>query len=210
MLVITYYSNNGYKFMADRLQNIIAGWEIPFRAYNREWLEESNFYGYHKKLLDQPKGNGFWAWKPYIILDALNKSDVVIYMDSSVVPESKNAIDELIKTTKDVGAIETGFFNRVWTKRDCFKNMNCDEEKYWNSYQIWAGVVVAKRSGRQIVDEWFCHCSGYFTISDEPSEDNFKGFREHRHDQSILTNVLIKHNQPFLHSLKFKDLVQYG
>lgn len=210
MLVIAYHSNIGYKFMSDRLKGIVEQWGISFMDYDRIWLENTKFYGYHKHLLDQPRGNGYWAWKPYIMLDAINKSDTVIYLDSSVVPQSKEAIMEIVEATKDVGSIETEFINREWTKRECFRNMNCDEEKYWNANQVWAGVVVAKRSGREILSEWFCHCSGFFTVSDTPSEDNFEGFKEHRHDQSILTNILIKYGQPMLHSAKFKDCVKYG
>lgn len=209
MLAIAYYSNPSYFGMIQRLNSCLSEWGIPFRSYNREWLEQTTFYGYHKDLLDCPRGNGFWSWKPYIILDALQDSNTVIYFDSSILPESKEAILELVGCTDKVGAIETQYWQSEWTKRSCFKSMNCDEEKYWNSHQIWAGVVVAKKSGQNIVEDWFAHCSSYSTISDEPSKNNFPGFMDHRHDQSILTNILIKHNQPFLHSEKFKDLVFY-
>lgn len=195
--------------MVNRLGKLMHEWEIPFRAYDRKWLEETTFYGYHKDLLDCPRGNGYWAWKPYIILDAYHYADTVIYMDSSIVPDSADAIREAIAMTKDVGAMETGYVNCAWTKRSCFKNMRCDSQEYWYSKQVWAAVVIAKMSGRHIIDEWFYHCSSYSTISDLHCSDNFPEFQDHRHDQSILTNVLIKYAQPFLVTDKFKDVVKY-
>ena len=38
---------------------------IPF---TRDWLEATEFYSKNKSLLDMPRGSGYWAWKPFIIL----------------------------------------------------------------------------------------------------------------------------------------------
>ena len=34
---------------------------------------DQKFYETHKEILDMPKGVGYWLWKPYIILDAMNR-----------------------------------------------------------------------------------------------------------------------------------------
>jgi len=41
--------------------------------YNREWLETTEFYAQNKELLDQERGGGYWAWKPFIILESLKR-----------------------------------------------------------------------------------------------------------------------------------------
>ena len=39
--------------------------------YTREWLETQDFYKNGKSvryILDQPRGNGYWLWKIFLIL----------------------------------------------------------------------------------------------------------------------------------------------
>ena len=43
-----------------------------------------------------------------------------------------------------------------------------------------------------------------------PSTDNLEGYKDHRHDQSILTNLLIKHKQSTFESSDFYDIVDYS
>lgn len=209
MLVIAYYSNPGYKFMVDRLERLCDAWNFPFMPYSRTWLEQTEFYASHRNVLDVAKGNGYWAWKPYIIKHALQKVDQVLYLDSSVVPDSKMSIVDFISRSSMVSALGTQYIQKDWTKRICFRNMGCDSPRYWNSVQVWAGVIAANREGLSIIDEWLMHCTVLETISDSPCADNFDGFMDHRHDQSILTNLLVKHYQNIPYSNEFKDVVQY-
>lgn len=210
MIVIAYYSNPGYKFMVDRLHSLCDEWKLPFMPYSRDWLEDTDFYDRNKRLLNVGKGNGYWIWKPYIIGHALEKAEEVLYLDSSVVPDSREAILDFIGRSTDLSALGTHYLQRVWTKRACFKNMGCDDPKYWNSIQAWAGVVLARRSGKSIVDEWLMHCTVEETVSDSVCYNNFPDFMDHRHDQSILTNLLIKYKQNIPFSEQFKDVVQYS
>jgi len=50
--------------------------------WRRPQILESPFYSQNKSILDEPRGAGFWSWKPYIILETLKKlkkDDWVIY-----------------------------------------------------------------------------------------------------------------------------------
>lgn len=210
MLVIAYYSNPGYKFMVDRLHGLCSQWGLPFLSYSREWLETTEFYRSNRKILDVPKGNGYWIWKPYIIKHSLETAENVIYLDSSVIPYGKSSIMDVLGRTTLVGALATSYSQKDWTKRSCFRNMGCDEPKYWNSVQVWAGVVTARREGTWLIDEWLVNCTVEDTVSDAPSSDNFESFVDHRHDQSILTNLLIKYKQAIPCSSEFVDVVQYS
>jgi hypothetical protein len=209
MLVIAYSSNQGYLNMVNRLRRICSEWEIPFKAYDRLWLEGTDFYKSNQEILNTPKGNGLWAWKPYIIMDALHSDDEIIYLDSSVIPEDKECLLNLMRSTVDISSLPTTFVNRGWTKRLCFEKMDCDFSRWWNAPQVWAGVVSAKISGANILSEWLNFCTQKDVISDDPCEGNFDGFIEHRHDQSILTNLLIKFDQPLFEGGLFQDMVDY-
>jgi len=209
MLVISFSSNPGYLNMVNRLKRICEEWNIPFKPYDRSWLESTEFYPRNKDILDIPKGNGLWAWKPYIIMDALQYDDDVIYLDSSVVPSGKESFDKIMKSTCFLSASETSYPHKLWTKRSCFVGMDCDEVTYWNLNQVWAGVVTARYDGMGIVSDWLELCTIRNIISDDPSDNNFLGFMEHRHDQSILTNLLEKYSQPLFEGGLFKDAVDY-
>jgi hypothetical protein len=173
-----------------------------FRLTDKE-LKETVFYFENKELLDQPRGAGYWLWKPYIILEVLNhlsENDILFYIDSgdTFISGTKNKIDELMKD-RDI-VISTSFFTQKdYTKRDCFHFMNCDEEKYWNAHQAEAGILVFKNNlkTKGFVYEWLNYCKDPRIISDAPNvsgKPNFESFIDHRHDQSILTNLCIKHN----------------
>ena len=211
MIVIAYSSNQGYTNMLHRMERIVhSEWGINCLFYTRELLEDTYFYRENKKILDIPKGNGLWAWKPYIIMDALNIDPEVIYLDSSVVPSKLEDLTGLMNFTQQISSIETQYTNGEWTKRSCFVKMNCDFPRWWNSHQVWAGVVSAKEEAADFLNEWLQWCLTIDVISDDPCEGNLKGFIEHRHDQSILTNLMIMYNQlPMSTNPGFRDVVDY-
>jgi hypothetical protein len=80
--------------------------------------------------------------------------------------------------------------------------MNCDKKKYWNSPQITAGISFWKKNQQTInfLNEWLFWCKNLNVITDEPNIcklPNLNEFQDHRHDQSVLTNLVIKNNLPF-------------
>ena len=86
--------------------------------------------------------------------------------------------------------------NKDYTKRDCFILMGCDEEDYWNSNQLEAGVQVWKKTEESIniITDWMKFCLDSRIIKDDPSTlgEELATFKEHRNDQSVLTNVAIR------------------
>src|SRR5687768_4260813 len=50
-------------------------------------IRQTEFYEQNKVILDQPRGSGLWLWKPFIILDTLQRAkegETVIYADVGV------------------------------------------------------------------------------------------------------------------------------
>jgi hypothetical protein len=95
--------------------------------------------------------------------------------------------------------LENKFPHGEWTKRDCFHYMDCDTEEYWNATQVEAGLSAwfKNKSSINFCKEWLHFCKMPSLITDTPNtcgKDNLPGFKDHRHDQSILTNLVLKTN----------------
>ena len=100
--------------------------------------------------------------------------------------------------------------NSVWTKRDCFVLMKCDSAKYWEGEQAGAFFQVYRKTTDSVsfVREWFDFCQNKRILIDVPNMcglPNLPGFRDHRHDQSVLSLLAVKHNIEL-----FPDPTQYG
>ena len=183
-------------------------------SWNKTRLSKTSFYTQHKHILDLPRGSGYWLWKPYIILDALNNAkpgDIVVYHDTGRPDNLKTTpyhFTRSIRPAVEFCQKNNGFLpgvyiphygpNSQWTKRDCFVQMGCDEQKYWEHGQIQATFSVWQNNPQVIafVEEWLRWCTDARVLTDQENQldqPNLEGFTEHRHDQSVLTNLVIKH-----------------
>ena len=161
-----------------------------------------DFIDEFQDLFEQKRGYGYWIWKPFIILKELNNladDEILIYMDSTDQPS--NLFFEILNNhlkKEEIYLVNRGYKNGEWTKRDCFIMMNCDDKKYHNSIQLEAGVLGLKKTDNNIklLTEWFEFCKNRNILTDLPNTcglENLEGFKDHRHDQSILTNLSIKY-----------------
>jgi len=183
---------------------------IPYR---KEWLDKTQFYQENREILDQPRGCGYWLWKPYIILETMKNleyNDCVFYTDAG-----DEIIDNVYSIIYDYmlnhdyilsNFLENDrFSNKVYTKRDCFILMNCDEAKYHNIRMVEAGTIVFKKTEFiiNLLNEWINYGRNKYIITDTPNTlgDNLPGFFDHRHDQSILANLTAKYDMEFVHIL---------
>lgn len=155
----------------------------------------------YDEILKLKKGYGYCIWKPYIILEELNlinDDEILLYIDSTDLPE-KPFFDDVIKNFNEIEYffVNRGYNHGQWTKRDTFVLMNCDNEEYYNHVQLEAGVVGFKKNdfNKQLVQEWFEYTKNKHILTELPNIcnlPNINNFREHRYDQSILTNLFIK------------------
>ena len=171
---------------------------------NKEFAEK-----YSKFLRNDVRGYGYWMWKPIIIkqtFDLIEEGDIVLYVDSgnTVIHSLDYLIQEAVKNdivlfdNRDGNYQKTTNKNRQWTKRDCYVLMDCDEEKYYASPQVDAAYQIYKKNDRTIkfIDEYIGYCCNENIISDlkNITKDNLPEFLDHRHDQSILSLMAVKHN----------------
>ncbi len=206
MLKIITFANNNYIRHRKRLVSKIK--ELNFKgeiiSYGDKDLD-LEFREKHKSLLSFNRGYGYWIWKPYLILKTLlesNENDIIIYIDSADVPSSI-FFDFIINhfENNEILLFNSGNLHDLYTKKDCFILMNCDDAKYHNQIQLEAGTLAVKKTEFNInlMSEWLKYCSDIFIVTDLPNScglPNHKDFIEHRHDQSILTNLSIKYKIP--------------
>lgn len=167
--------------------------------YSPEDIEQE-FYCKNRHILQTPKGNGFYLWKPYFIkrtMQLLEENDWLVYLDAGLyylhrIPEyiqemEKNGLDSMCKGTKENTLLEA-----YRTKRDAFVLMGLDTKEYVWTHQRGAGAILLKNNekNRKLVEEWLYYAQDERIITDNPNEcglDNYEGFVENRHDQSVFS-----------------------
>ena len=174
------------------------------------------FYQECRAILNARRGAGYWLWKPFIILEAMSKADegdIVVYFDAGIeVIEDLNPLLEICKNSKEGILLfaTSGQINKVWTKRDCFVLMGCDEEKYWDALQVSGGFQLYRKNKESwnFVSECLQYCKNFNIITDAPNicgVGNLPEFRDHRHDQSVLSLLAEKYNIE-----RYRDPSQWG
>lgn len=164
---------------------------------DRDFLEKNI------KILSQPRGAGYWIWKPYFIkktLDKMNDGDLLVYSDSGSYYQSSTQplIDIIQKEKTGVLSFELkGLLEKVYTKRDTFSLMGLDEPKYSESSQREATYIwlIKNEFTVKLIDEYLEFAQDERIITDLPSQsENFPEFQDHRHDQSIWSLLCKKYD----------------
>ena len=145
---------------------------------------------------------GYWIWKSYFInkiLKTASDDDVFFYVDSTnfIMGDGLQSIYDIC--TKDEKGIvlfsNPNNKNAQWTKSDCFNLMGLNTPEYVQGNQVSAGYIMFRKTDFSV--KFFSHfadaCANYNIISDAPNiTNNFNtSFRDHRHDQSILSLLAI-------------------
>ncbi len=181
-------------------------------VYDDHWLvhERPDFYEQNRWLWEHhhKRGFGWYAWKPFILLDALdrmNDGDVVLYLDADTFPVDdfsvlyeRCASDGGIMLFKAGGNVNRRFQQRQWCKRDCFIAMNQDEEKYYEAEAGVARFMLFQKGpwrAKQFLMEWLTYCVNPIATTFDPSvlAPEVAGFEEHRTEQAIMTNLAHKY-----------------
>lgn len=161
---------------------------------------DAEFYETYKHILDQERGAGYWLWKPYFILKMLEASEnneLIVYTDAGIefVADVHNLTNEM---QGDIMVFANGWRHGDWCKGDVLNLM--DALDYVDSQQLQASCIILRVSdySKQFVSEWLEWCCHPNFIDDSPSLcTNEPTFKEHRHDQAILTNLVLREGIPF-------------
>lgn len=189
----------------------------------RGQLVTTGFYRANRKVLDAERGSGYWLWKPYWlnqIMGALEDGDLLVYSDAGIrITGNLSPLFELCVNNggillfhahyDDIG-VPGPCINRRWTKRDCFKRMDCDSPKYWDAKHVDASFQIYQKTpgAAKFLKEYLSFCLDPLILTDCPNEagtENLPEFVAHREDQSVLSLLSIKYALEI-----FRHPSQYG
>ena len=223
MHFITYGTNQYTSFaleLADQaVAHVYGGFESK-HVYNNTDLP-THFQLSNANILSNKRGDGYWLWKPFIIMQALlaaKSDDIIVYCDSMycMLPGNifYNFIANHFKTTLDNGDVllthnKPGgckYLEKDWTKARTFDIMNSkfpinsQNSSDTNQFQVWAGFIAMRKSPSSLkfISEWLAACQIDQNITDEiVDKTKTKTCIEHRHDQSILSLLAKSRGIPF-------------
>ena len=198
MKILVNYANDKYKG-AQRL-NTWTGKHIAkfdkIYSFGPDDIDDG-YRKQHSDILDNPRGNGLWLWKPYFIkrvLDGCNEGDYVFYVDSGAFfIRNADVIVRSFREGENIWVSDNPLLESCFTKSVCFEALDCEGKKYSGTNQIQATYVFFRCCGesRAFVNEWLSFCerpelmepAGSLNISQGVGS----GFVAHREDQSILS-----------------------
>ena len=199
--------SKNYIEAGERLKNQINDLNLfdKLLFYTDEYLKnDPDFWNQHSNFIqNNPRGYGYWLWKPYIVkktIEQMNDGDILLYLDCGCefdIKKKDKLINhfELVKKDYVIG-IHT-CLEKDWTKMDLILELDMLHDKYLNTPQHQAGVVLylVCNETRNLVNKWYEVACNYHNIDDTVSiNKNLDCFQEHRHDQSIFSLLTKKLN----------------
>lgn len=180
---------------------------------------DKNFVAHFKDKFHL-RGFGYWAWKPQIILQTLQKlndGDLLQYTDIGC-HLNKNGIKKLNEYFDIANQSETGllafdmpcYTEKQWTKGDLFDYFgvrNCDSIF---PGQVVSGIIFIRKCPKsiEIINKYLkVFYNDFSLVDDSPSKsENFAEFKEHRHDQSVCSLLVKLNNVPCIsHSEQYAE-----
>lgn len=163
---------------------------------------DKDFYKANKDILDQPRGNGLWLWKPYLIYKTLSKvkdGDIVFYSDSGAYFTRKpKELWNIMKKT-DLWVSATPLQEEQFTKKAVL-NQYDPKKIYRKEAQFQASFLAIKKTSEnmRIIKAWLDACTKIELLAPSDNEGESATFISHREDQSILSLLLKKNGiEPF-------------
>jgi hypothetical protein len=190
--------------------------------YDREWLINTEFYKKNKYILDQKRGGGYWLYKSKVILNTFEqyaeKGDVVMWSDAGLsIISNLSPLFKIMENHPNDGKmlfklpnVGTTHKAKMWTKRDCFVLCNADEKKFWDADMSNGAVSLWEYNDKNVefLKEWQKYLRDNRIVTDDPNvcgRPNFPEFKDHRHDQSVLSILAVKYGFEL-----FCDPTQFG
>ncbi len=216
------FGNEKYYPSLDLLEktSVEIGKVDQFIRYTQQFLKTTDFWIKNSFILSRPRGAGYWIWKPYIILktfESLENGDCVLYSDAGLkVIDNLNPLFNIISNNPNNGKlifrvpwVGAQHIAKIWVKKDCFVLTSCDESKYWNAPMTNGAISlwVKNESNIEFLKEWQQYLRDPRIVTDDPNMCgiNFPEFKDHRHDQSVLSLLAVKYNLEL-----FRDPTQWG
>jgi hypothetical protein len=203
------YNDDNYTKQNEKLINSIKAYS-SFKPiiFDKKQID-TDFKNKYQHILSQNRGGGYWLWKPYIIyhtLKNLKDNDILIYSDSNYYFTEE--FEELYKDHLKKSDIvvwhnkpneETNLM-MTYCKPEVVYEYKIEDLVYNKScIECWAGFIVIKKTdySLKLIKEWLemCCTKDHITDNIDVDTDYYSYyFKDHRHDQSLLSILLYKHN----------------
>ncbi len=196
--VLISYGDHNYKESLERIEKEAKslGYFDEILLYTDEMLPPT-FRVYTEQY---SRGGGYWLWKPWIIhhtLERLDKGDIVVYVDAGCTLLKHKDWEyyfNMLKKKEAVFFIATGK-NKKWCKQSVFNYFN-PQKRYWRfANQIQATfLLIKKMTNNDVIDHWYelatKRADLFVDVPKEEIKNERNTFKEHRHDQSVLTGCI--------------------
>lgn len=209
------FGTNEYKVSGLALRQQAARYFEAAHYFDESVLDGWNLRALHPASQIR-KGHGLWLWKPYVLLKymrhAANLGDVIVYCDAGYQMNGNLAAvvcgyfaanpTQTICVLRDHHfAPGRRFLEIEWTKQAVFKFFDIEPKSITDSAdpeQAWAGFVAVKNTllSQYIITKWLDACTDpnmlLLDVPDDQRSKELPQFREHRHDQSVLSMLCRK------------------
>lgn len=177
------------------------------RVYDDHTFDKQYWKTYESFYKGNPRGFGYWIWKPYIIkreLDRISEGDILVYLDAGCIINSrgKDQYFQYIESLSNINPIicfeHTNCFAKQYNKMDLLDYMELSGNlDFLESRQLMAGILLIKKTEKTkaLIDSWYEIMHGNpHLIDDSPSVNpELDCFKEHRHDQSVFSALCYKY-----------------
>lgn len=160
-----------------------------------------DFIAAHPDIFKYKRGFGLWAWKPYIIHDALQKIEYgnwLFYCDSGAefINDIHHLINQAMNNHEDRMVFQLLWATpRQYTKTEVLRWLNVkqiDHPQTIGGFQLWKKTP----ENITIIKEWLDLCTEERMIAPQQFDTSIapdSAFISHREDQSLFDIVIRKH-----------------
>ncbi|MEM6622592.1 MAG: hypothetical protein AAF674_10215 [Pseudomonadota bacterium] len=180
-------------------------------------LRDTPFWRRHAETLEQPRGAGYWLWKPHIIREKLQQmapGEVLIYSDAGRgLVHHLSLFDEMPETLLKLAGLSPKGFLLGWssnwatqarfTKGDCFHLLGANTPEMWNAPQIAAtwSIWTPSQDAFKFLGRWLKACMDPRILTDLPDSCGTPAQSDldrHLHDQAAMSILAHQTKAPYL------------
>lgn len=214
MIYLVSYGNSLYNKALER----IVKQAREFGRFNSAFIYQPHQIKPPNKDFDRVfhlgRGGGYWIWKPYIIkksLELIKENNILVYCDAGCLinKDGINRFDEYIDLLKGKPLLifqHKNWIEMEWCNHATLEYFNVKNDlEITETPQFAAGIIMIRKTIESVefIDKWYKVAEEKPELfSDELNHiGKIKEFRDHRHDQSILS-IITKQNLEIVNILE--------
>ena len=167
------------------------------------------------------RGYGFWIWKPFIIqrcLRAMRDDDILVYSDAGAIVRPEDGVRarlegqfrKIYQWPVGLGSGGATRDSRIYCKADAFAALGVRDATERALFQYAANRLICRKhpAAMRVIDLWarLAWEQHYHLFDNGPSGlPNYPTFKEHRHDQAVLSILMQRYGGNVWHHGVFQS-----